>query len=506
MATLKPPLGHFKQQGNGMAILDRGPLIHGGLPERKVRARWTIGVLAILCLALGLITEGLLQLNGPDDSPKDFADHARMTYTSHAPIYIYGNAGFLGDNSSTGVVWGSGTESDPYIIEGWDISNGFGDMGIFIQGTTSSFVIRFCSVHDTGPMGSGIYLSGCINCSLVGNSCWNNMVGIFLSSLMNSTLSDNNCTDNYDGIDMHQSSHNALTNNNCSSNNGAGIYLHSSNENNSLSGNDCSYNHWGINLTSSSDNTLTNNNCSSNNYDGVALWSSSNNTLSDNNCSNDYTGIRLMDSSGVILSNNTCISNHGSAIEVGNGDNNTLINNCCGTCQYGIWISDSKDNTLTNNNCSSNNRDGIYFGGGGQDTNINNEVTRNLVCNNGGHGVNISRGSNNRIWNNTFVNNNGAGSIYDPSHAQANDAGTNNWWNSSDSYGNYWSDWTEPDVAPPDGIVDMPYNIAGSAGDKDYYPLTSIPPEPIPEFGTMPFVAILMAAMVLTIGTRRRKA
>jgi hypothetical protein len=115
--------------------------------------------------------------------------------------------------------------------------------------------------------------------------------------------------------------------------------------------------------------------------------------------------------------------------------------------------------------------------------------------------------TNNRIWNNTFIDNNGAGSTYDPNHIQASDELAGNWWNSTDGYGNYWSDWTTPDVAPPDGIVDVPYDIAGTAGAKDYYPLTTTPSEPIPEFGAMPLVLmVLLVAIVLTIGARRRKA
>ena len=39
-------------------------------------------------------------------------------YTVHDPIHIDGDADFTAANGVTG---GSGTASDPYIIEGWDI-------------------------------------------------------------------------------------------------------------------------------------------------------------------------------------------------------------------------------------------------------------------------------------------------------------------------------------------------------------------------------------------------
>jgi len=40
------------------------------------------------------------------------------------------------------------------------------------------------------------------------------------------------------------------------------------------------------------------------------------------------------------------------------------------------------------------------------------------------------------------------------------------------SIGNYWDNWTSPDVSPNDGIVDDPYTyIGGSAGSIDYLPI-----------------------------------
>jgi len=99
----------------------------------------------------------------------------------------------------------------------------------------------------------------------------------------------------------------------------------------------------------------------------------------------------------------------------------------------------------------------------------NNEITQNQMCNNSRYGVYISYGTSNRIWNNTFIDNNGAGSSHNPAHLQAYDAGTGNYWNSS-SYGNYWSDWTTPDT-DHNGIVDAPYVLGGGSDARDEYPL-----------------------------------
>ncbi|MBU3902481.1 MAG: right-handed parallel beta-helix repeat-containing protein, partial [Candidatus Thermoplasmatota archaeon] len=62
--------------------------------------------------------------------------------TVHEPIHIYGNDDFTEEN---GVVNGSGTESDPYIIEGWDIDASQGsNAGIEIRNTNVYFIIRNC--------------------------------------------------------------------------------------------------------------------------------------------------------------------------------------------------------------------------------------------------------------------------------------------------------------------------------------------------------------------------
>ena len=76
-----------------------------------------------------------------------FALVAEGTYTpksfnSHSPIYIDGNADFgLGE----GVTGGSGTEADPFVIEGWEISVA-GACGISVNNTDAYLVIRNVSL------------------------------------------------------------------------------------------------------------------------------------------------------------------------------------------------------------------------------------------------------------------------------------------------------------------------------------------------------------------------
>jgi parallel beta-helix repeat protein len=244
-----------------------------------------------------------------------------------------------------------------------------------------------------------------------------------------------------------------------------------------VTNNDCSWNTQGISLYSSNNDSIVGNNCSSNVQYGVLLHSSSDNTLTNNFCSsNAIRGIFLeYSSSHNAIVNNRCWWNNNDGIGVLGGDNHTLIDNDCSwNLDYGIGLQ-STGSILKHNNCSSNQDSGIYVAGTG------NVLTWNQFYNNIAYGILISSGSSyNIVFNNTFVGNNGASQTYNALHIQAYDDGRYDRWNTSGiphGYGNYWSDWTTPDVNH-DGIVDQPYAIAGHAGNvslntsaKDYYPL-----------------------------------
>ena len=528
--------------------------------------------------------------------PLEVPERSYISYTTHAPILIDGDAGFLGLNATTGISRGSGTSVDPYIIEGWGVDASTAN-GIQIQNSHLFFTIRNCYAHDGGGSYRGIYLFTCMNGTVMGNNCSNNFDNILLSVSSKISVYNNNCSYSTSGYSMvlHKSGNNSVHNNNCndsdigilvatSSNNNSvynnncslnerGIVLDNSAIKNRVSNNNCSFNDRGIWLWSSSENRISDNNCSSNNYDGIWLHTSSNCTISNNTCkSNAQYGINLTSSSNKnTLINNTCSSNSLAGIVLESSYNNTMSNNICSnnpdgiflgslsndntirnnTCsnnQYGITVfSSSSKNTLSNNTCNSNSLHGIYLDSSSDDVLSNNTcsnnqygitvysssnrnvlndntcdlntnygiyldlssndntIVRNQLRNNTLHGAYLGTGSNNRIWNNTFIGNNGAGSTRDTAHLQAHDGGTNNHWNTSDSphgYGNYWSDWTTPD-ADFDGIVDKTYNLTAGVGPMDYYPLTT-PAPPIPEFSEL-IVPILGLVLIALISGRTRK-
>jgi fibronectin type 3 domain-containing protein/nitrous oxidase accessory protein NosD len=177
----------------------------------------------------------------------------------------------------------------------------------------------------------------------------------------------------------------------------------------------------------------------------------------------------------------------------------SIISNCT---QYGIWVdSGSVDISIENmvidgmgGNILTSGQ-GIHISGSTQrisvqecditnsneygvflDSNAHHAVIRDCDISYNGAGTNdygvyLSSFTNNvTVVNNTFTGNNGATSTYSSSHIQARDEGDGNRWNDS-SGGNRWADWLEPD-SNYDGIVDMPYNITGAVGAKDWLPLT----------------------------------
>ena len=520
-----------------MAEIDRGSWESRGRKEPKL-----LKVVIVALTVAVLFASSLSLLSNPSSEILPAPVPARTAYTSHANITIDDNYGFQPANwTANGISGGSGIHSDPYVINGWGINGAGHQYAIYVGNTTKHFKLSNCSGKNATL--AGIYLNnvknstvinndcsnngmesiaiaysdgdnfiadnlcansnyGLIvalssNCIITDNLCENNSISIGFVSSCNNTVFNNTCrNDSYGGgtgiyLDPYSSDNtivgnncssniygitldiyccnNTIANNTCNSNNNYGIFLYSSSDNNTLSNNTCSNNGYGIALASSSYNTLSNNNCSSNINHGIVLYSSSNNnTLSNNTCdSNNYCGMRLVSSSYNTLSNNTC-SNSDDGIQLASSsDNNTLSNNTCSNNDEGIVLYSSSDNT----------------------------IAWNQMCNNIGYGVNLQSGANrNMIWNNTFISNNGGG-------VQAYDDGTNNWWNTSGSphgYGNYWSDLTTPDTNF-DGIVDWSYNLTGSAGAKDYYPLTtpSIPPY-IPEFSeiVVPIVGLMLIALI----------
>jgi len=334
----------------------------------------------------------------------------------HDPIYIVGNDNFTPAN---GVVGGSGTENDPYIIEKWDIDASSAN-GIEIRNTTAYFIIRNCYVYD-----------GQVNYNR----------GIYLDNVKNGKIDNNNVENNYYGIHLRRNSGNNLISNNLVENNNIGIWLYLSDNNllfNNLAGN----NHWdGIRLENSNNNLVSNNLANNSGY-GIILGSSDNNLISNNIVRNSQDGIYFYSGS----------------------DNNIVENNLVeNSWLCGIYLHYSDYNLISNNLVENNIYKGIslYF----SDYNL---ISNNIVRNSWLCGIYLGSSDNNLTHHNNIMNN----------ENQAYDDGTNYWDNGYPSGGNYWSDYTgvdenqgeNQDIPGSDGIGDTPYYIPVN-NNWDRYPL-----------------------------------
>ena len=124
---------------------------------------------------------------------------------------------------------------------------------------------------------------------------------------------------------------------------------------------------------------------------------------------------------------------------------------------FGIVLFESSNNTLTNNTANSNGMFGIYLL-----ESSNNTLTNNTANSNGEIGIGLVESSDNNTLYQNIMYNNSASNDYDS-------GSTNNNWNSS-TLGNYYADINAND-SNGNGIYDTIYNINGSAGAIDNYPL-----------------------------------
>ncbi|MEM3341828.1 MAG: PKD domain-containing protein [Thermoplasmata archaeon] len=354
-----------------------------------------------------------------------FGETHNARYTTHAPIRINSDTQFT---SANGVVSGSGTESDPYIIEGWEINGNGGASCIWIENTNAYFIVRNCCVYGATNSGSPPYGAG-----------------IALNNVTNGTLENNKCNNSRYGIYVYGgSSNNNVTNNNASGNSYYGIYLKYSRSN------------------------ISSNNASGNSHYGVYLYYSNNNLVSHNTAmGNGEYGLYFYYSNNNHLVNNTASSNSQYGIYLLSSNNNNITKNIALTNERGICLWESDYNNLTGNNVSGN-RDGVYL----ISSNVN-IVCYNWFSNNINYGAYITNASSkNTIAYNNFIGNNGGG----PDCQAYDNVGSNSWNLTSPKEGNYWDNWDGQDWGTASA-----YPLDGGKGASDWYPLYSpVPQNPPP--------------------------
>ncbi|MEE9151824.1 MAG: right-handed parallel beta-helix repeat-containing protein, partial [Thermoplasmata archaeon] len=313
---------------------------------------------------------------------------SRSQYTPHDPIYIVGDEDFAVQAAEEG--WpGDGSEGNPYIIEGYEISAAKAN-GIEIKSTTVYFIIKGTLIKGGKYRYHGIDLDVVINGTVKNCTFEMNNYGIYIYYSNDNEIVENTFNSNYNqDIRLGYSSRNTLTGNRFVEN---GI---------SISGN--SLEHWnthdidtsnkindklvyywknqtggtvpldagqiilanctdvlienqeltntsiGIQLGYSSSITIKNNNVTSNNRFGIYLYESDNNTIIDNNASNNGFGIFLEQGSSRnhIMNNN--FSNNSIGVDIKKSNDNHITNNLALNVWSGISIFDSYYNVITDN-------------------------------------------------------------------------------------------------------------------------------------------------------------
>ncbi|MBC7169703.1 right-handed parallel beta-helix repeat-containing protein [Candidatus Bipolaricaulota bacterium] len=106
------------------------------------------------------------------------------------PIAILSDADFTADN---GVIGGSGTPGDPYLIVGWEIRVPSGSLyGIRVENTTVPFVVRGCIVSGAlDSRGAAIYLADTSGGTIEGCTVVDSINGLRIETSTDITVRDN---------------------------------------------------------------------------------------------------------------------------------------------------------------------------------------------------------------------------------------------------------------------------------------------------------------------------
>ncbi|NVM38140.1 MAG: right-handed parallel beta-helix repeat-containing protein, partial [Candidatus Lokiarchaeota archaeon] len=192
------------------------------------------------------------------------------------PIEINGSATGVGAHNWTWAQaqsWctGSGTESEPYIIEDIIINGVGSNQCIGIYESNEYFIIRNCTFYNsrgTAATDSGIKLLEVTNGKIINSYCLNNTVGIYLFESSYNTIAENSLYNNsYYGIQLYyNSSYNTISDNSMNNNSIYGLDISTS----GLFAPRCIY------------NTIIKNNLSYNENKGIFLYFSDNNIITEN--------------------------------------------------------------------------------------------------------------------------------------------------------------------------------------------------------------------------------
>lgn len=407
---------------------------------------------------------------------------------SHGRIEIVGDADFLSTATAEG--WsGNGSESDPFVIEGYDIDAHGAANCIYIADTSFYFVIQGCVLYNTSSEGAGAGEAGCgvvidnaygkvLNCHIYSHdNC-----GIYTDYADTSVIEGNLIEDCMYGIHLYDTWSAVLSGNTLV---GCSIMLNFGMEtfttqiitpDNTVNGRpvyyytgDCTdvvvpQDAGQVILGGASNIDLVGLELSEQTC-GILIGYSSHVRVLDCRLQDCFIGVDLQYCDNVTVGS-SAVQGALVGVYARYSENVTVTGNEVSGNFCGIHLAVCRWSEVFGNNCSAN-QYGIRMQSQGSCSVFDNMLWQNI-----GYGMWVEGNGTLAIYANAFVGNHGAGDVYSTATAQAYCDGicTAVSW-SLNQKGNHWSDWTSPD-SNGDGVVDTPYQMAGGATDP--YPLTTM--------------------------------
>ena len=407
-----------------------------------------------------LVLQGASGISSPPAGP---------AYAPHAPILIASDADFTPAN---GVVGGTGTPTDPFVIEGWEIDTSVGN-GIDVRDTRASFVVRNISAVRSSaghPYNFATYLVNVTDAQLEHINAMNGVQGVSIRSS--------------DRVHLAHLIQSALDL--------TGVYIETSDDvtvsTSVVGANIFAYN--AANLTISSNHVRGPNSSIVVRYSGSVL-------IDSNVVDGTNSLIRVNATHDVVIARNQIV--HG-WMYVGPGptNNTTVSDNEVRGGQEGIAAVTASNVTIERNNVSSTVGSALRLEGSSDAKVRLNRLTDSAI------GVFVRWTRDVSVWHNDLAGNQVQGIVQDSVRISWND--------SYPSGGNFWSDYAgvdncsgpNQDVCPaPDGIGDTPYGI--DANNSDRYPwiryLDNDTTPPSVSIGTPTEGSVLHASPVNVSGT-----
>ena len=202
---------------------------------------------------------------------------------------------------------GSGSVSDPYIIEGHTFDGLGTGNSLSIENSEKYFVIRNCVLKNSG------------------NALTD--AGLYLSNVSNAIITENHFTNNYNGIYFENSYNNEIFSNNLNDNTYVGIWGQFSNNYTDIYENFIAKSQWGIAIDDGTHDVISNNTIvNSYLHDGILLYGIGSDCIIDFNYikTSKVDGIRINSFSNCVVHHNTIINSTDEGLEL-DGANYTLV-------------------------------------------------------------------------------------------------------------------------------------------------------------------------------------